>query len=46
MIDSELSWKRHYDFIYHKISRSVGIIAKMRRNIPRHLLLIYIMHLI
>ena len=33
------------DFICHKINRSVGIIAKMRYYIPRHLLLIYIMHL-
>ena len=39
MIDSELSWKHHNDFICHKISRSVGIIAKMRHYIPRHLLL-------
>ena len=45
MIDSELSWKHHIDFICHKISRSVGIIAKMRHYIPRHLLLIYIMYL-
>lgn len=39
MIDSELSWKHHIDFICHKISRSVGIIAKMRHYIPRRLLL-------
>ena len=39
MIDSELSWKHHIDFICHKISRSVGIIAKTRHYIPRHLLL-------
>ena len=39
MIDSELSWKHHIDFICHKISRSVGVIAKMRHYIPRHLLL-------
>ena len=41
IIDSELSWKHHIDFICHKISRSVGIIAKMRYYIPRHLLLKY-----
>ena len=39
MIDSKLSWKHHIDFICHKISCSVGIIAKMRHYIPRHLLL-------
>ena len=27
MIDSELSWKHHNDFVCDKISRSVGIIA-------------------
>ena len=39
MIDSELLWKHHIDFICQKISRSVGIIAKIRHYIPRHLLL-------
>ena len=39
MIDSELSWKHHIDFICHKISRSVRIIAKIRHCIPRRLLL-------
>ena len=39
MIDSELSWKHHIDFICHKISRSVRIIAEMRHCIPQHLLL-------
>ena len=39
MIDSELSWKHHNDFVCDKISRSVGIIAKMRHCIPWHLLL-------
>ena len=38
MIDSELSWKHHNDFVCDKISRSVGIIAKMRHCIPWHLL--------
>ena len=39
MIDSDLSWKNHIDFISHKISKSIGIIAKLRHYIPRHLLL-------
>ena len=39
MIDSDLSWKNHIDFICHKISKSIGIIAKLRHYIPRHLLL-------
>ena len=32
MIDSELSWKNHIDFICHKISRSVGTIAFIESN--------------
>ena len=43
MVDSELSCKYHIDFICHKISKSVGIIAKMRHYIPRHILL-YLYH--
>ena len=39
MIDSDLSWKKHIDFIWHKISKSIGIIAKLRHYIPRQLLL-------
>ena len=39
MIDSELLWKHHIDFTCHKISRSVGIIAKMRHYISGNLLL-------
>jgi len=39
MIDPDLSWKNHIDFICHKISKSIGIIAKLRHYIPRHLLL-------
>ena len=42
MIDSELSWKHHTDFVCDKISRSVEIIAKMRHCIPCHLLLNFI----
>ena len=37
MIDSDLSWKNHIDFICHKISKSIGIIAKLRHYIPRQL---------
>ena len=39
MIDSDLSWKNHIDFICQKISKSIGIIAKLRHYIPRQLLL-------
>ena len=39
MIDSDLLWKNHIDFICHKISKSIKIIAKLRHYIPRQLLL-------
>ena len=39
MIDSNLSWKYHTELICYKVSRSLGIIAKIRHYIPRRLLL-------
>ena len=30
MIDSDLSWKYHIDFIHQKISRLIGIVAKIK----------------
>ena len=39
MIDSNLSWKYHIESICHKISKSIGIIAKIRHNVPRRILL-------
>ena len=35
MIDSNLSWKYHIEYICHKISKSIGIIAKIRHYVPR-----------
>ena len=35
MIDSNLSWKYHIESICHKISKSIGIIAKIRHYVPR-----------
>ena len=32
-IDSDLSWKHHINYISQKVSRSVGIIAKLRHFI-------------
>ena len=34
MIDSNLSWKYHIESIYHKISKSIGITAKIRHYVP------------
>ena len=39
MIDSNLSWKYHIESICHKISKSIGIIAKIRHFVPRSVLL-------
>ena len=39
MIDSNLSWKYHTELICYKVSRSLGIIAKIQHYIPRRLLL-------
>ena len=42
LIDYELSWKNHINLICLKISRTVGIVAKLRHSIPlRPLLNIY-----
>ena len=42
LIDYELSWKNHINLICLKISRTVGILAKLRHSIPlRPLLNIY-----
>ena len=35
MIDSNLSWKYHIESICHKISKSIGIITKIRHYVPR-----------
>ena len=39
LIDSNLSWKFHIDYICQKVSKTVGIIAKLRHFVPRHVLL-------
>jgi hypothetical protein len=39
LIDSNLSWKHHIDHIANKISKVVGIIAKLRHFVPLNTLL-------
>ena len=39
VIDSNLSWKFHVDYVALKISKSVGIIARLRHFVPFHTLL-------
>ena len=38
-IDQNLSWKYHIDSIVTKISKNVGLIAKLRHSVPRPILL-------
>ena len=39
IIDNNLSWKQHIDHVAIKISRTVGLICKLRHFLPRHTLL-------
>ena len=39
IIDNNLSWKQHIDHVAIKISRTVGLICKLRHFLPRHALL-------
>lgn len=34
IIDSNLTWKYHIDNIAHKISKGIGIIARLRHFVP------------
>ena len=40
LIDSNLSWKFHIDYVCQKVSKTIGIIAKLRHFVPRHVLII------
>ena len=39
IIDNNLSWKHHIDDVAIKMSRTVGLICKLRHFLPRHTLL-------
>ena len=39
MIDANLSWKYHIKSIGHKISKLIGIIAKIQNYVPHFVLL-------
>ena len=39
LIDSNLSRKLHIDYVCQKVSKTIGIIAKLRHFVPRHVLL-------
>lgn len=38
LIDSNLTWKSHIDYVSLKLSRIVGIIARLRHFVPKHTL--------
>ena len=42
LIDSNLSWKIHIEYIALKISKIVGLIAKLRHFVPLHTLFKYL----
>ena len=39
IIDNNLSWKQHIDLVAIKMSRTVGLICKLRHFLQRHTLL-------
>ena len=39
LIDSHLTWKHHIDHIAIKISRTIGLISKIRHFVPKHTLI-------
>ena len=39
LIDNRLSWKNHIDYLCNKISRTVGVLSKLRHFLPKHVLL-------
>ena len=42
LIDSHLSWRYHIDYISSKISKGVGIIARLRHYVPTSTLLSFL----
>ena len=39
LIDNNLTWKHHIDHITIKISRTIGLISKLRHLVPKHTLI-------
>ena len=46
IIDNNLSWKHHIDYVAIKMSRTVGLICKLRHFLPRHTLLTFYLSLV
>ena len=39
LIDSHLSWRNHIDYISTKLSKTIGLFAKLRHSVPQHTLI-------
>ena len=39
LIQENLSWKHHVDYISSKVSRATGLLAKLKHYLPKHVLL-------
>ena len=39
LIDQNLSWKYHIDSVVTKISKNVGLIARLRHSVPQPIIL-------
>ena len=42
MIDSSLNWTKHINHVSLKISKGIGIIGRLRKIVPHHIVLPYI----
>ena len=38
LVDKNIAWKYHIDTIAAKISKTIGLISKLRHSIPRHII--------
>ena len=38
LIDNQLPWKHHIDYIASKLSKVIGVIARLRHFVPFHTL--------
>ena len=45
IVDNQLKWKQHINYIKNKISKSIGIIYKARNCVNRHTMRNYTIHL-
>ena len=39
LMDTNLSWNYHVEYVLNKISKTIGLISKLRHFVPKHILL-------